>query len=222
MTAGAVNYAVSCFKYKSPTPIIRAPTNKTLKRLKQELWANASSVESDLGGRDHGHLGLVLNNPEYASVSAILFVSPEYPATLTTLNTATQVKALNLREDHKESKQSYYKCKSVEKVLQRHIQDAIKDKYLKTLVNEDTQLIQDDILTVLEYLFGLYGKVPSEEVKQKEAKIRAMSFHPADPLILLHNPIKKLNKLTNAASILYTRDQLLNIGLTVICNNRDF
>ena len=50
MTSGAVDYAASYFNYKSPTPIIGAPTNKTLKRLKQEFRANASSVESDLGG----------------------------------------------------------------------------------------------------------------------------------------------------------------------------
>ena len=222
MTAGTVDYAAPYFKYKSPTPIIGAPTNKTLKHLKQELCANASSVESDLGGGDHGYLGLVLDNPEYALVSATPFEAPEYPAALTIPNTATQVQALNQRESHKESKQAYYECKNVEKALQRHIQDAIEDKYLETLVNEDTQLIQDDIPAVLEYLFDLYGKVPSEEVKQKEAKIRAMSFHPADPLILLHNPIEKLKKLAKAASIPYTRDQLLDIGLTVICNTHDF
>ena len=52
MAVGTVDYTVSYFKYKTPTPIQGAPTNKTLKRLKQELQANASSVESDLGGGD--------------------------------------------------------------------------------------------------------------------------------------------------------------------------
>ena len=65
MTLGAVDYAASYFKYETPTPIQGAPTNKTLKRLKQELWANASNVESDLGGGEHGYLGLVLTDAEY-------------------------------------------------------------------------------------------------------------------------------------------------------------
>ena len=222
MTAGSVDYAASYFKYKTPTPIIGAPTNKTLKRLKQELRANASSVESDLGGGDHGHLGLVLDDPEYAAISATPFAAPPYPATLTIPTTVTQVEALNLREAHREAKRAYYECKNVEKALQRHIQDAIEDKYLETLVNDDTQLIQDDIPTVLDYLFDLYGKVPSEEVKQKEAEIRTMAYHPADPMILLYNPIEKLKKMAEAAAIPYTTDQLLDIGLTVIRNTRDF
>ena len=64
----------------------------------------------------------------------------------------------------------YPKCKNVEKALQRHIQGAIEDKYLETLINEDTQLIQEDIPVVLEYLFKTYGKIPSKEVKEKWQK----------------------------------------------------
>ena len=82
MTLVAVNYAASYFKYKTPTPIQGDPINKTLKRLKQELRANTSSVESDLGGGDHGYLGLVLTNVKYATTTATPFVPPVYPATL--------------------------------------------------------------------------------------------------------------------------------------------
>ena len=111
---------------------------------------------------------------------------------------------------------------NVEKALQRHIQDAIEDKYLESLIDEDTQLINADIPDILQYLFETYGKVPSEEVKQKEIEIRAMAFHPADPMILLYNPIEKLKTMGEAANIAYTEQQLLDIGLTVIRNTRDF
>ena len=222
MANSAVDYAALYFKYKYPTPIIGIPTNKTLKRLKTELCANASSVESDLGCGDHGYLGLILKDPEYATASPTPFQAPEYPATLVISPTATQVEALNLRETHKEKQRAYYECKNVEKVLHCFIQDAIEDKYLETLIDKETQIITEYIPMVLEYLFNLYGKVPSEEVKQKEAKIRSMTFHPADPLILLHSPIKKLKKIAEAAAILYTEEQLLDIGITVIRNTRDF
>lgn len=127
-----------------------------------------------------------------------------------------------MRERHQEEKRLYYEWKNVEKTLARHIQDAIEDKYLKSLINEDTQLIQDDIPMVLQYLFDNYDKVPSEEVKQKETEIQTMTFHPADPMILLYNPIKKLQKMAEAADITYTESKILDIGLTVICNTRDF
>ena len=49
-----------------------------------------------------------------------------------------------------------------------------------------------------------------------------MSFHPADPMILLYNAIKNLKTMGEAADIAYTKQQLLNIGLTVMRNTRDF
>ena len=49
-----------------------------------------------------------------------------------------------------------------------------------------------------------------------------MPFHPADPMILLYNPIEKLEKLALSAGIPYTPDQILDIGMTVLKNTRDF
>ena len=218
MTTGAVNYAAPYFKYKTLTPIQGAPTNKTLKRLKQELRANASSVESDLGGGNHGFLSLVLTDAEYTLISNTPFVAPAYPAALNIPTGTDQIDALNLREQHKEAKQAYYQCKTVEKALQRHIQDAIEGKYLESLVDKDTQLINEDVPDVLLYLFDLYGKVPSKEVKSKETEIRAMIYHPANPMILLFNPIDKLTKMGIPAKIPYTDEQVLDIGLTVVRN----
>ena len=88
-----IDYAQTYFKYPSPTPISGEPTNKALKRLKNELRANASSVESDLGGGDHGYLGLVLTDVEYANVTNTPFVAPNFPGTLTIPAVATAVQA---------------------------------------------------------------------------------------------------------------------------------
>ena len=56
----------------------------------------------------------------------------------------------------------------MEKALLRHIQEAIEDKYIASLVDEYTNLLSDDISTVMQYLFYNYGKVRSEEVAEKE------------------------------------------------------
>ena len=216
MTLGAVDYAASYFKYKTPTPIQGTPTNKTLKQLKQELRENTSSVDSDLGGGDHGYLGLVLTNAEYATVTETPFVPPMYPATLTIPTGTDQVQALNLWEIHKDAKNAYYECKNVEKALQRHVQDAIEDKYIESLVDKETQLIQDDIPKVLLFLFYANGKITSEEVKQKDTELRTTAFNPADTMIIQYNPIEKLRKMVEAANIAYTENQILDIRLTVI------
>ena len=68
MTFRTIDYATSYFKYKTPTLIQGKLIHKSLKRLKLELQANASLVETDLGGSNHGYLGLVLMDEEYISI----------------------------------------------------------------------------------------------------------------------------------------------------------
>ena len=62
---------------------------------------------------------------------------------------------------------------------------------MKKLVNEDKQLIQEDIPTILQYLFRNYGRVPMAGVKQKETEIREMTYRPVDPLIVLYGLVEK-------------------------------
>ena len=223
MNFGTIDYAASYFKYKTPSPIRGVPTYKALKRLKLELQANASSVETDLGGGNHGYLGLVLTDEEYATITGTQpFVAPEYPAPLVIPPTATAIEALQLKDAHAEEKRLYLECKNVEKALQRHIQDSMEDKYTAALVDEFTNLITDDIPTVLDYLFYNYGKVSSEEVREKEAEIMAIAWNPSDPIILITRPLEQLRKLAIHAKVPYTDAQILEKALSIIRATRDY
>ena len=105
MRLGIIYYASSYFKYKTPTSMRGLPTHKSLKRLKSELQANVSSIETDLGGRDHGNLGLVIKDVEHATVPQTqTFVVPSYPNTLKIPSTATAMEELQRKDDHSEAK----------------------------------------------------------------------------------------------------------------------
>ena len=113
-----VNYADTCFHYPVPTKIEGEPTHATLTTLQKELQANASSVDSNLGGGNHGYLGLVLSDPDYANIPGTTpSVAPTYPTPFVILATATAVEALSVREQHKESIQRHHKCDNVKKTF---------------------------------------------------------------------------------------------------------
>ena len=169
MITPRVDYAATYFLYPKPTPIQGEPTYKALKRLKNELRANSSSVDSDLGGGDHGYLGLVLNEQEYSRVAPNTpFIAPMFPGPLNIPRGTDTIDAVNIREEHKRNLGLYRECREVEKALVRHITTAIESKYLDYLKNPDTHLIEDDIPSVLQYLFDNYGKVPTRIVKEQE------------------------------------------------------
>jgi len=139
-----MNYETSidyskAFQHPEPTRITEEPTFASLRRLEKELKANASSIESDIGGGDHGYLGLVLSDANYALVSATAFTPSTYPGTLNIPVTATQVEAVSLREDHYAQIAKYRKCGNVERSLLKHLQGSVDENTLtvsliKTLV----------------------------------------------------------------------------------------
>lgn len=86
------------------------------------LQANASSVETDLGGGDHGYLGLVLSDEKHASIPGVQpFVAPTYPHPLNIPADDTAIQALELKDVHNESKRICLECKNVEKALLQHM-----------------------------------------------------------------------------------------------------
>ena len=98
----------------------------------------------------------------------------------------------------------------------------LEHKYIEPLLNENTGLIEDNLPTALTYLDTNYDRVPSEEIKQKESEGLAMSFNPADPMVVLYRPIKQLQKLATAAGIPYSSAYQLKLGLTLIWSTRYF
>ena len=71
MNSQHVDYVTTYFPHKNQTKIQGEPSHDDLKRLKMELRADASSVDSDLGGGNHGYLGLVLSDVEYLALPGV-------------------------------------------------------------------------------------------------------------------------------------------------------
>ena len=111
------------------------------------------------------------------------------------LSTATSVEAFQLKGMHNEQKRSNIECNNVEKDLLRHTQDALEDKHTEALVDECTNLINDYIPTVLEYLFYSCGKVSSKESSQKEEEVIHITWLLSGPIFLLTRPLQQLKKI---------------------------
>ena len=226
MNSQHVDYVTTYFPHKNQTKIQGEPSHDDLKRLKMELRADASSVDSDLGGGNHGYLGLVLSDVEYLALPGVgagnTFQAPVYPAALVIPATSTAIRAMELKEAHRDAIRNYRQCQHVEKALLNHLQKSLESKYLDAFMDDDTALLNADIPDILAHLFLRYGQVTGEEVKAMEAKVMKTVFAPADPLVLIWNPIEKLKKLAIQANLPYTPQQLIDLAMQLIKNTHDF
>ena len=103
----AIDYISTHFEYPVLTKITDQITYAALKKIKNELKANAGKVQSDLGGGAHGHLGQVLNGVEYTTVSPVPYVMPGHPGPLVIPNGSTQYQIQHLRDQHRENTRVY-------------------------------------------------------------------------------------------------------------------
>ena len=70
---------------------------------------------------------------------------------------------------------------NIEKAMLRHVQRALEEKFIEALVDQHTNLLKDDVPTVLEHLFYDHGEVRSEEVSQKDSEVMSMTWLPSIP-----------------------------------------
>ena len=94
-----VDYASTYFKYPVPSPINSESTNRSSIQLRTKLRANSSSVETDLGGVNHGYLGLLLTDSEYVRINPTPdpFVVPNFPTALVISPNLTAIEEVNAK-----------------------------------------------------------------------------------------------------------------------------
>ena len=212
MTDGK-NYIDNNFEYTVLTKIHDVPTYSSLKMIKDEIKANASSVQSDLGGGRHGYLGLVLTPAEYAAVSNIPFVRPINPLPLVIPAGTANYESTRLREDHKELRRVFRESVSVEAALTKQLVQALPPLYLKSFRNVHSNSITTSIPDILAYLFTTYGAISEEELENEKENLKEKIFDITQPLIILFNEIEDLQELATASHNAFTDSQMVSIGI---------
>ena len=97
-----IDYKNNQFEYPKVTWIINEPSIATLIVILKEIRADASSVQSDLGGGEDGHLGLVCT-PEFYQP----YVQPENPGRLQLEAGLIQYAITQARDEYAEATQVF-------------------------------------------------------------------------------------------------------------------
>jgi translation initiation factor 2B subunit (eIF-2B alpha/beta/delta family) len=222
MAATNIDYVKTYFEFPTLTKVHGEPTYEALQEIKDEIKANAAAVESELGGGNNGHLGLVLSPTEYTRVHATAYVRPIQPPVLEIAPDATGPVATRARSEYDESKRLWREVVDVERALIKQIVQAVEPKYLKAMRNSTTNSITKTIPQIFQYLFKKFGNIDSEQLMTEERAVRDMVYNLQDPLVTMYDAIDELERLGVAAENPYTTRQLISFGLEVLRNTREF
>ena len=124
----------------TPLDTSQRPNATSIGLLSQELYANAQSIESELGGGEHGHLGMLMPEDEYIlrSVDAEPYEAPTKPTVPIYVGNATN--RAQQKDDYKDEVEKYQEYRQLVSKLRQQIIQAVPKIYLAALEDPDTGL----------------------------------------------------------------------------------
>ena len=112
------------FPTRHLNPMRGEPNYDAITALKAELFANAAVIPTPLGGGQHGHIGLVMKQQLYSTLSSTPFVLPEDPGPLPVFDQTllvTEAARLTIVQEHKEKRRIFDTITNVDLALKVHL-----------------------------------------------------------------------------------------------------
>jgi len=210
MQANTTADIMGAFPNPSLTPIIGLPTYAAIAEIHLLLNQNAASVDSDLGGGQHGHLALTVSAAVYATISAIPFVAPINPGPHPIQApgaTAAQIAEAN--RIHDATLRVWRQYQATDKALKQLLLQAVDPVYVQPLRNRLTGFATVSTRTILDHLYARYGRISPLDLEANDQRFKA-AYDTAMPIEGLFEQISKAIDLADAAGAPYTPEQILN------------
>jgi hypothetical protein len=175
------------------------PTALEVRSLQQQVFSNSISVASTAGGGGHGHLGTVMGDAEYLTVSVgnVAWAAPPaavFPVFAADANPG--VVATHL-EAYKLAKAVVQKAENLEDQQKAQILQAVPAIYLKGLASRRLGFVGVTAKSMLAYLDLYYGAITCDDLEDNLARAKA-PWNPNHPIEEVFEQI--LNALDFAAA----------------------
>jgi hypothetical protein len=198
--------------------IVGTPNIETLRALRNQLKSNAANLQSNLGGGNHGDLGLILSDLAYAIIApGTPYVRPANPGQIPNFpdngGTAAQIAAIE--RVHRVECFEFNRYKNVEAALKRFLLHSIDDIYVHALYQLHVGYANRTTRELLDHLFTSYGRVHPDDLV---ANTKAMQkpWDPNTPFEILAKQIDDCADFADAAGQPYTPAQILTQAYSLV------
>ena len=126
----SVEDIIAKFRIKKLTHIDGEPTYETISKISHELYTNAATLASKLGGGQHGHIGMVMKPALYATLSATPYINPPEPPETAPLDPAQlymDVHRQQIRDNHALQVKTFQEHNNMDAALQQLLTEAVDD-----------------------------------------------------------------------------------------------
>ena len=164
----SVDDIIAKFRIKKLTKIEGEPTYETISKVSHELYTNAATLSSPLGGGQHGHIGMVMKPALYATLSATPYVEPVAPSLTPNFDPTqiyTEIQRQQLRDDHAHQVKTFTEHNNMDAALQQLLTEAVEELYLSAKCNRFTGYLGVTTRDLLDHLLERYGNITAADLQ---------------------------------------------------------
>jgi hypothetical protein len=153
------------------------PTAAAVRLLRRELYANARSVPTTLGGGQHGHLGLIMPVADYATMSNDPYVLPAFPDIPDYAGAATPAERAEWEALYKVDMKDYSEAHGLHMQLSKMFLAAVPHCYLHAHYDDIHGFSGASLRAMLTDIMDTYGAIDDDALEENLARLEA----PWDP-----------------------------------------
>eukprot|EP00957_Ditylum_brightwellii_P130727 9973180-Ditylum_brightwellii.AAC.1 len=153
------------------------PDYAAISAIMQQLYENAATIPSSIGGGAHGHIGLVMEPTLYSSLSTTVYNAPSAPARTTLPGNALSQVRYGKDNQYKKELDTYENHIAMDDVLKKQIQEAVDNVYICLLCHKYSAYLGVTARDVLNHLIDQYGQIkPADLVANGKEYKRPMDI----------------------------------------------
>ena len=201
------------------TKIHGEPAYDDIRQLRTVIYQNAASVNSDLGGGLHGHLGMVMDANTYATLTNTPWVDPpEPPATVPLPNNPTGAQIAEAHRAHNQQLKSRREFQNLDRALTRIIIETVEALYLKPFHQPYIGLLGQSTKDIITKLIDTYGYILPQELARNYEQLNKPYDATQEPFQILIERFEDARTYANDGNLPITDAQLINSGLVALKN----
>ena len=216
MTTPTVDSIKEGFPYPDLEKVHGTPTFTDIREIHTKLKANAASIASERGGRNHGLLSLVMAPATYTRITGYNFHPPDNPGNTPRIprNTPPEV-VQDMRAQHKEEIREWREYRATANALRQQIIATFEETHLRILRNAHTGYNNATPLDMLNHLYRTYGQITPKDLEDNDQRMRT-PYDPAQPITNLFAQLQEAVDFADAAQRPYSNEQLLSRAYNLV------
>jgi hypothetical protein len=205
----SVDYITAKFPVKTLPLIEGEPDYENINNMVQMLYGNAASLQSPLGGGQHGHIGIIMSTVLYATLSNQQYDTPADPG-LPPVPPARATGAIieENRISYASERKIYDNHTNMDDALKSQIIDAVNDVYLSEVRNKYTGYLGVTTRDLIDHLLDRYGKITASDIEECKKRMNE-PIDATQPIDVYFQRIDDCVQYAADGHVAYTIDQIL-------------